>query len=180
MEDDWEKLADEPVVVVKPLLKPVAVNKWEGEDEDEVKDSWEDEDEEADEEKKDDEKLEQEAKGVKVKPKKSLREKIAEKERLKEEEEEAKAREREESMTPEERLAEKLRIQKIQEESDMRAAMDTFGIVPEKTGIDAINPTNRAELTELCDAISKKVNQYTKIEDFPVFLEELVRGVVQI
>lgn len=31
-----EKLADEPVVVVKPP-KPAAVNKWEGEDEDEVK-----------------------------------------------------------------------------------------------------------------------------------------------
>lgn len=31
-----EKLADEPVIVVKPP-KPAAVNKWEGEDEDEVK-----------------------------------------------------------------------------------------------------------------------------------------------
>jgi len=175
MEDDWEKLVDEPVVVVKPP-KPVAVNKWEGEDEDEVKDSWEDEDEEADEEKKDDEKLEQEAKVGKIKPKKSLIEKIAEKERLKAEELEAKAREREESMTPEEKLAEKLHIQKIQEESDLRAALDTFGVA-EKTGIDAINPTKRAELTELSDAISKKVNQYTKIDDFPGFLEELVRGV---
>lgn len=80
-------------------------------------------------------------------------------------------------MTPEERLAEKLRIQKIQEESDLRAALDTFGVGAEKTGIDAINPTNRAELTELGDAISKKVNQYTKVDDFPGFLEELVRGV---
>lgn len=173
MEDDWEKLADEPVVVIPP--KPVAVNKWEGEDEDEVKDSWEDEDETED-EKKDEEK-QQEAVVVKKKPKTSLKEKIAEKERLKQEENEAKAREREENMTSEEKLAEKLRLQKIQEESDLRAAMDTFGVASDKSGIDGINPTNRVELTELADAVSKKVNQYTKIDDFPGFLEELVRGV---
>lgn len=97
--------------------------------------------------------------------------------RLKQEELEAKAREREENMTPEEKLAEKLRLQKIQEESDLRAAMDTFGITADKCGFDGINPTTRAELSELSDAISKKVNLYTKIEDFPGFLEELVRSV---
>lgn len=80
-------------------------------------------------------------------------------------------------MTPEERLAEKLRIQKVQEESDLRAAMDTFGIAADKSGIDALQPTNRAELGELSDAISKKVNLYTKVDDFPGFLEELVRSV---
>lgn len=80
-------------------------------------------------------------------------------------------------MTPEERLAEKLRIQKVQEESDLRAAMDTFGIAADKSGIDGIQPTNRAELSELSDAISKKVNLYTKVDDFPGFLEELVRSV---
>lgn len=90
---------------------------------------------------------------------------------------EAKAREREENMTPEEKLAEKLRLQKIQEESDLRAAMDTFGVTADKCGFDAINPTNRAELSELSEAISKKVNLYTKVDDFPGFLEELVRSV---
>lgn len=90
---------------------------------------------------------------------------------------EAKAREREANMTPEEKLAEKLRIQKVQEESDLRAAMDTFGIAADKSGIDGIQPTTRAELSELSEAISRKVNLYTKIDDFPGFLEELVRCV---
>lgn len=76
-------------------------------------------------------------------------------------------------MTPEERLAEKLRIQKIQEESDLRAAMDTFGV----TEIDAAQPKTKAELTELADAISKKVSQFKHLGDFPGFLEELVRNV---
>lgn len=89
---------------------------------------------------------------------------------------EEKQREREANMTPEERLAEKLRLQKIQEEADLRAAMDTFG-VSDKSGIDALNPTNKTELTELAEAISKKVNQYKQLEDFPGFLEELVRNV---
>lgn len=92
---------------------------------------------------------------------------------MKQEQEEAKAREREANMTPEERLAEKLRIQKIQEESDLRAAMDTFGV----TEIDAAQPKTKAELTELADAISKKVSQFKHLADFPGFLEELVRNV---
>lgn len=96
--------------------------------------------------------------------------------RLKQEQEEAKAREREANMTPEEKLAEKLRLQKIQEEADLRAAMDTFGVT-DKTGIDALQPKNKAELTELADAISRKVSQYKLLADFPGFLEELVRNV---
>lgn len=96
---------------------------------------------------------------------------------MKQEEEEKKAREREENMTPEEKLAEKLRIQKIQEEADLRAAMDTFGVSDNKTGIDALQPKNKIELSEFADAISKKVSQYKHLVDFPGFLEELVRNV---
>lgn len=96
--------------------------------------------------------------------------------RLAQEALEAKARERAENMTPEERLAEKLRLQKIQEESDFRAALDTFGVT-DRSGLDGINPTTRAELSELSDAISRKVNLYSKVDDFAGFLEELVRGV---
>lgn len=96
---------------------------------------------------------------------------------MKQEELEAKAREREANMTPEEKLAEKLRLQKVQEESDLRAAMDTFGVVSDKTGIDGMQPTNKTELTELSEAISKKVSQFKHLEDFPGFLEELVRSV---
>lgn len=95
---------------------------------------------------------------------------------MKQEEEERKAREREENMTPEEKLAEKLRLQKIQEEADLHAAMDTFGIT-DKSGIDALQPKNKTELTELADAISKKVSQFKHLADFTSFLEDLVRNV---
>lgn len=70
-------------------------------------------------------------------------------------------------MTPEERLAEDLRLQKIQEESD----------AGEKSGIDSMQATNKAELSELSDAISKKVTQYKHLDDFPTFLEDLMRSV---
>lgn len=96
---------------------------------------------------------------------------------MKQEELEAKQREREENMTTEEKLAEKLRLQKIQEEADLIAAMDTFGVSDKATGLDAMNPTNKAELAELSEAINRKVSQFKHLEDFPGFLEELVRSV---
>lgn len=88
---------------------------------------------------------------------------------------EARAREREENMTPEERIAEKLRLQKIQEEADLRAAMDTFGVTSDKTGLDGFNPTNKAELAEFGEALKQKISQFKLLEDYPTFLEELVR-----
>lgn len=95
---------------------------------------------------------------------------------MKKEQEEAKAREREANMTPEEKLAEKIRLEEIQKEADLRAAMDTFGVT-DKSGIDALQPKTKSELTELADAISKKVSQYKHLGDYPGFLEELVRNV---
>jgi len=167
--EDWEKAADDPsLLVVQPV--PINVNKWAGEDEDDVQDSWD-----LEEEKKDEEKVE--IKMVKAKPKKSLAEKIAEKERAKQEEEEAKLAQREAELTPEQKLAEKLQLQKIQEEADLRAAMDTFGVAEkDRCGIDLMNPTNKAELSEFCEALSKKVGQYKQLPDFPQFVEDLVRG----
>lgn len=170
-DDSWEKLADAPEEVVKKPVIVANINKWEGEDEDDVKDSWEDEDEEA---KEEEEKSVDDAQVVKkAKPQKNLKKTIEEKERLRQQQEEEKAREREANMTPEEKLAEKLRLQKIQEESDLRTAMETFGV----TEIDAAQPKTKAELTELADAISKKVSQFKNLSDFPGFLEELVRNV---
>lgn len=51
-------------------------------------------------------------------------------------------------------------------------------VVPdkEKTGIDSINPTNKAEFSELAEAISKKVSQFKNKDEFPLFIEELVRS----
>lgn len=80
-------------------------------------------------------------------------------------------------MTPEEALAEKLRLQKIQEEADFNAAMDTFGVTDRLTGIDAMLPTNKAEFTELAEAISKKVAQFKNDNEFSGFIEELIRNV---
>jgi len=167
--EDWEKGADDPsLLVAQP--RPSNVNKWAGEDEDDVKDSWD-----LEEEKKDEEKVE--VKMVKTKPKKSLIDKIAEKERLKQEEEEARLAQREAELTPEQKLAEKLRLQKVQEEADLRAAMDTFGIAEkDRCGIDLMNPTNKSELSEFSEALSKKIGQFKHLTDFPYFVEELVRG----
>lgn len=138
---------------------------------------------------------------VKKKPKKSLTEKIAEKEvkhwltdgprgrpidrnfecklQLQRQEElEAKERERQENLTPEDELAEKLRLQKIQEEADLKVAMDTFGVSERSgPGIEGMNPTNKAELGEFSEAISKKIGQFKHLEPFPEFLEELIRTV---
>ncbi|KAJ6636396.1 Eukaryotic translation initiation factor 3 subunit J [Pseudolycoriella hygida] len=166
--EDWEKAADNPSLLAVQSI-PSNVNKWAGEDEDDVKDSWDVEDE-----KKDEEKVE--IKMVKTKPKKSLAEKIAEKERIKQEEEEAKIAQREAELSPEQKLQEKLRLQKVQEEADLRAAMDTFGI-GDRCGIDQMNPTNKAELSEFSEAINKKIGQFKQLTDYPHFVEELVRGV---
>ncbi|KAJ2948395.1 hypothetical protein O0L34_g7634 [Tuta absoluta] len=150
-------------------------NRWEGEDEEEtVKDSWEDEEEE----KKDEEK--KEAAAPPTKPKKKIAEKIAEKERLEREKAERLAAERAEAeMTPEQRLAEKLRQQKLQEESDLRLALETFGIDAGGGGkLDLFHPTNKEEFTEFSELLSKKICCYKAKDEFPAFIEELVRSII--
>lgn len=98
--------------------------------------------------------------------------------RLKQEEEEARLAQREAESTPEQKLAEKLKLQKIQEEADFRAAMETFGIADkDRSGIDLMNPTNKAELSEFSEALSKKIGQFRQLTDFPQFVEDLVRGI---
>lgn len=151
-------------------------NKWEGEDEEEiVKDSWEDEEEE----KKDEEKKES-TPPAPTKPKKKIQDKIAEKERLEREKAERLAAEKAtEELSPEQKLAEKLRQQKLQEESDLRLAMETFGVSEGVAGrLDSFHPTNKAEFTEFAELLSKKINLYKSKEEFPGFVEELFRSVV--
>lgn len=168
MEEDWEQ-HDEKDEIPLPTKKPDA-NKWDGEDEeDEVKDSWEDEDEL--EEKKDEEKVET----PKAKPKKTLQQKIFEKEKQKQEEAERRRLEQEaENMTPEQKLAEKLRLQKLQEESDLKNAMDTFGVTTLAGGIDGMTPNTKEEFVELSDAIVKKLSNYKSDPEYANFLEDLV------
>lgn len=168
MEEDWEHHGEQEDVPI-PVKKPDA-NKWDGEDEeDEVKDSWEDEDEV--EEKKDEEKVET----PKAKPKKTLQQKIVEKEKQKLEEAERRRLEKEaENMTPEQKLAEKLRLQKLQEESDLKNAMDTFGVTSLAGGIDGMHPTTKEEFGELAEAITKKLSNYKADPEYANFLEDLV------
>ncbi|XP_055702271.1 eukaryotic translation initiation factor 3 subunit J [Phlebotomus papatasi] len=172
MEDDWEQIAEKIDRVTIPPKNP-NINKWEGEDEeDDVKDSWED-----DEEKKDEEKVE--TKVTRTKPKKNLQEKIAEKERLHQEELAKREREKEKTMTPEELQAEKLRIEKEQRESDLRNAQELLGVSADRLsgeGIDAMLPTNKAEFSELAEAISKKVSTFKNKDEFPGCVEEIVRN----
>ncbi|KAJ8717455.1 hypothetical protein PYW08_005854 [Mythimna loreyi] len=152
-------------------------NKWEGEDEEEiVKESWEDEEEE----KKDEEKTEPVAPPP-AKPKKRIQDKIAEKERLEREKaERGGSVEKVEELTPEQKLAEKLLAQKLQEESDLRLAMETFGVTNE-TGmgrIDGFQPTSKAEFTEFADMLTKKICLYKARDEFPAFVDELVRNIL--
>ncbi|XP_072942352.1 eukaryotic translation initiation factor 3 subunit J [Epargyreus clarus] len=150
-------------------------NRWEGEDEEEiVKESWEDEEEE----KKDEEK--KEVAPPPSKPKKKILDKIAEKERLEREKAERLAeKEEEEELTPEQKLAEKLRRQKLQEESDLRLAMETFGITEGTVGkLDCFHPTTKEEFTEFSDLLCKKINCYKAKEEFPAFVDDLVRNII--
>ncbi|XP_053675508.1 eukaryotic translation initiation factor 3 subunit J [Anopheles nili] len=172
MEEDWEALAEQKD---EKLFARADVNKWAGEDEDDVKDNWEDEEEE--EEKKDVQKLE-DTPTKNVKPKKTTQQKLLEKGKLKQEELERLRREEEEeeNLTPEERLAQKRRLQKLQEENDLKTAMETLGISPMSTGngIDGMHPTTKEEFSELAEAISKKLSNYRASNEYQGFLEDLL------
>lgn len=174
MEDDWEALAE---AKAEQLFAKADVNKWAGEDEDDVKDSWEDEEEEEEEEKKDESKGE-DTPTKSAKPKKTAQQKLLEKEKLKQEEEERLRREEEAeaSLTPEQKLAEKRRLQKLEEENDLKTAMETLGITPMSSGngIDGMHPTTKEEFIELADALSKKIYNYRANPEYQGFLEDLL------
>jgi len=72
---DWDAEDFEPELAPKPVVK---TDKWEGEDEDDdIKDAW---DAESEEDKSEDKEVDEAAKALKIKKKKKLAEKIAEKE----------------------------------------------------------------------------------------------------
>ncbi|XP_058803923.1 eukaryotic translation initiation factor 3 subunit J [Phymastichus coffea] len=169
MDDQWEPDVD----INKDFEFDVRQNKWEGEDEEEeVLESWED----MNEEKKDVEKPSQEVPKAKPKPKKTLAEKIEEREKKAREEAERKAKEKEEALTPEERRADILRRQKLQEEADLRLAMETFGVT-EGTGLDAMNPDTADEFKQFGDALITKINQFNQHTEFATFAEDLIKNI---
>nr|XP_026496471.1 eukaryotic translation initiation factor 3 subunit J [Vanessa tameamea] len=169
MDVSWDADNFEP-----KLPTTLTSNKWEGEDEEEtVKESWEDEEEE----KKDEEK--KEVAPPPSKPKKKILDKIAEKERLEREKAERLVSEKDDELTPEQKLAEKLRQQKLQEESDLRLALETFGVTEGSSGkLDNFHPTNKDEFTEFGDLLCKKINFYKAKDEFPAFVDDLVKNIV--
>jgi translation initiation factor 3 subunit J len=147
-------------------------DRWEGEDEEEVKENWDDSDEEE----------EQKSESVVNLPKKkTLKQKIAEKEeeaRLKKEE---KLREKalaDRVLTPEELLEEKLKGQRLQEESDLRLAIEAFGgnSAPiEVTGLDSAELNGKEAFDGFRRLLVKKLNSVHSNRSYAVFLEELFR-----
>jgi len=165
--DDFEPDTATPAVVSMPS------DKWDGEDEeDDIKDAWDAESDEENSQKS------EEAKPVKVKKKKTLAQKIAEKEEAAEQARLEKMRMEEEEMeanTPEGKLAEKMRLQKLTEENDLKIAQDTFG-VGAVGGIDAMNPQTKEEFDDFSKAVLEKITSLDSSEHFQDFAEDFVRN----
>ncbi|XP_017259808.1 eukaryotic translation initiation factor 3 subunit J-B [Kryptolebias marmoratus] len=165
---DWDADNFEPE---EPIKKAAALDKWEGEDEDEdVKDNWDDEDEEQE------AKVETKKPETKVSEKKKLIEKIKEKENLLKKKQELKKELEadQEELTPEEQLAEKLRVKKLQEDADLELANDAFG-VSTVTGIDAMCPSSKEDFTEFEKLLKEKITQFEKSVHYSSFLDSLFR-----
>merc|ERR1712038_793470 len=165
--DDFEPDTATPAVVSMPS------DKWDGEDEeDDIKDAWDAESDEENSQKS------EEAKPVKVKKKKTLAQKIAEKEEAAEQARLEKMRMEEEEMeanTPEGKLAEKMRLQKLTEQNDLKIAQDMFG-VGAVGGIDAMNPQTKEEFEDFSKAVLDKITSLESSEHFQDFAEEFVRS----
>ncbi|XP_078283377.1 eukaryotic translation initiation factor 3 subunit J-like [Rhinoraja longicauda] len=154
--------------------KPVILDKWEGEDEEEdVKDNWDDEEEK---------KLRAE---FKVSEKKKLSDRIKEKE---EKEKQLKKKtaalknslnaQEPAELSTEEQLAEKLRLAKLQEQADLEVAKDTFGMNNvTQFGIDSMCPSTREDFTEFGKLLKEKITQFEKSIHYVDFLETLLRDI---
>lgn len=81
------------------------------------------------------------------------------------------------NLSSEDILAEKLRLQKIQEESDLKSALETFGVSNISSGLDSFDPQSKEEFKEFGATLSWKVGQYKESPHFPQFVEDLVRSI---
>merc|ERR1711994_1012788 len=136
---------------------------------DDVKDDWEASSEEEDEE----EKKEEEVKPVKVKKKKTLAQKIAEKEAAAEE-------------TPEARLAAKMKQQRLAEEGDRELFKDLVGVENNIAAgaIDNMVPETKAEFEDFGKKVAEKfatLEGSDHFQDFAAnFIEALCRDHLQV
>jgi translation initiation factor 3 subunit J len=176
MEASWEDIKEPQIPVPKKLGRD---DRWEGEDEEEdVKDNWDDDDEVSESQASED--------GPKPAPtkKKTLAQKIAEKEEKARQEAEEKRRQREEAEGPktaEEILADKLEKQRLQEESDLRLAEEAFGIneggagAESGAGLDDIPLSSRKHFEAFQKNLVSKLQQVEKSPHYVGFLENTFR-----
>ncbi|KAK3602349.1 hypothetical protein CHS0354_013341 [Potamilus streckersoni] len=166
---DWDADDFEP----QEVISNVKGDRWEGEDEEDVKESWEEEEEK----KEVTEDTQSEAvKAFQKKKKKPLAERIAEKEAERLAAEKAE-KEGVKELTPEEKLAEKLKIQKIQEESDLKLAKDAFGVMDAKS-LDGMFPDTEEEFSTFRDALKSKITQFEKHKNYSAFIEKFIQDLL--
>jgi len=170
--DDWEKDDFEPDAPVAP--KEIN-DRWEGEDEDDVKDNWEDSDDGS---KPESEQTPKEGVAFQRKKKKPLAERIAQKQKEKQEADAA-AKEAKKELTPEEKLAEKIRLQKIQEDADLNNAKDLFGVGDSgaKGSIDKMYPETKEEFEQFAEALKTKITFFESSKEYGEFMEKLINQV---
>jgi len=174
-DEDFEEQVEK--VVITP-----GTDKWDGEDEDSdgLKDNWDDEEEEYDDKPKP-------VGEVKQKKKKTLQEKIKEREekkRLEALEREAEIKRIEEEnkiLSPEEALAARMEGQRLQEESDLQLAREAFGIsdapaaAPVGPTIDNLVVSTKEDFDELRSMLVKRLSSLESSKDYPLFLENTFR-----
>ena len=173
---EWDDEGFEP-----PSSRMIAAkDRWEGEDEDDVKDNWDDDADEDEENKLTDN---GQVNAVPAK-KKSLKERIAEKEEKKRIEHEQKRKEREEEelatrqLSPEEMAAERARQRQLQEESDLLLAVETFGVSDGLRGqIDGMEPSSKEDFDKFEELLRTKITKYEKSPHYVPFLENLFRQI---
>ena len=171
----WDDEGFEP-----PSATVVVKDRWEGEDEDDVMDNWDDENEEDEQNKATDNGV---VNTAAAKKKKSLKERIAEKEEKKRLEMEQKRKEQDEEadarkLSPEEMVAEKARQRQLQEESDLLLAVETFGVSDGLRGqIDSMEPSTKEDFDKFEELLCTKITKYEKSPNYVPFLENLFRHI---
>ena len=81
-------------------------------------------------------------------------------------------------IVPSGKLAEKMRLQKLTEENDLKIAQDMFGAdaVGAVGGIDAMNPQTKEEFDDFSKVVLDKITSLEASEHFQDFAEEFVRN----
>lgn len=144
-------------------------NRWEGEDEADVKDNWDDDNEDENEE---EEKVQKPVVNVEKKKKLSARlAKLEEKQRAELEAKKLKA-EAETVKTPSEILSDKLEKQRLQEEADLNLAKEAFGI---SEAVSDLNLANKENLDQFSKSLISKFQSLEKSPLYVTFLEKFFR-----